>query len=83
MMLDNYLKIAKQRQQLVINYHVLPELDRAIGQLISVFYTPVSRAMILACLEHTRLAGDRVLIAATLKPYLDRLLAINILISIG
>jgi SNF2 family DNA or RNA helicase len=83
MMSNNYLKIAKQRQQLVINYHILPELDRAIGQLISVIYTPVSRTMILTCLEHTKLAGDKPLIAATLKPYLDRLLASEILISIG
>ncbi len=82
-MSDNYLKIAKQRQQLVINYHMLPELDRAIGQLISVIYTPVSRTMILACLEHIQLAGDKSLTAATLKLYLDRLLASDILISIG
>jgi SNF2 family DNA or RNA helicase len=82
-MSDNYLKIAKQRQQLVINYHMLPELDRAIGQLISVIYTPVSRTMILTCLEHTKLAGEKPLIAATLKPYIDRLLAGEILISIG
>ena len=62
---------------------VLPELDRAIGQLISVIYTPVSRTMVLACLEHTKLAGEKSLIAATLKLYIDRLLASDILISIG
>jgi superfamily II DNA or RNA helicase len=83
MMSDNYLKIEKQRQQLVISYNSLPELDRAIGQLISVIYTPVSRTQILTCLEHTKLSGEKPLIAATLKPYLDRLLASEILVSIG
>jgi superfamily II DNA or RNA helicase len=83
MMADNYLKIEKQRQQLVINYHNLPALDRAIVQLISVIYTPVNRTQILNCLEHTKLAGDTPLIVGMLKPYLDRLLASQFLRSIG
>ena len=35
-MSDNYLKIEKQRQQLVISYNSLPELDRAIGPSLGV-----------------------------------------------
>jgi superfamily II DNA or RNA helicase len=83
MMSANYSKIENQRQQLVISYQNLAELDRSIVQLISVIYTPVSRTMILTCLEHAKISGDKPLSAATLKPFIDRLLSSQILRSIG
>ncbi len=82
-MTDNYAKIDKNRQKLAATYHSLPEPDRAIVQLISVIYRPVSRTQVLACIEYTGLCGDRPWIAATLKPYLDRLLANEMVIQNG
>jgi superfamily II DNA or RNA helicase len=79
-MTDNYLKTEKRRQQLVASYHSLPELDRTIVQLLSVVYTPVSRTSILECLNYTGLVGAKNWIAATLKPYLDRLITSELLI---
>jgi superfamily II DNA or RNA helicase len=83
MMADNYAKIDKNREKLVATYHSLPELDRAIVQLISVIYRPVSRTQVLACMEYTQLCGNKPWIAITLKPYLDRLLASDMLIPNG
>ena len=79
-MTDNYLKIEKIRQNLVASYNSLPELDRAIVQLISVIYRPVSRTIILDLLNETELCGDKRWIAVTLKPYLDRFIATDLLI---
>jgi superfamily II DNA or RNA helicase len=82
-MTDNYSKIEQQRQQIAVGYYNLPELERSIAQLMSVIYTPTSRALILTCLEQTGCWGKTLLNAVTLKPYLERLLASDILISIG
>ena len=82
-MADNYAKIEKNREKLVAIYHSLPELDRAIVQLISVIYRPVGRTQVLACMEYTQLCGNKPWIAITLKPYLDRLLANELLIMNG
>lgn len=79
-MTDNYLKIERTRQKLVDSYNSLPELDRAIVQLISVIYRPVSRTIILELLNETELCGDKRWIALTLKPYLDRFIANDLLI---
>jgi SNF2 family DNA or RNA helicase len=79
-MTDNYLKIEKTRQKLVASYNSLPELDRVIVQLISVIYRPVSRTLILDLLNETELCGDKRWIAVTLKPYLDRFIANDLLI---
>jgi superfamily II DNA or RNA helicase len=77
---ENYLKIEKQRDRLVASYQGLPELDRAIVQLFSVIYTPITRTLCLDCLIQAELWGDKPWQAVTLKPYLDRLIASDLLI---
>jgi superfamily II DNA or RNA helicase len=80
MMTENNLKIENQRERLVASYQSLPELDRSIVQLFSLIYTPISRTLCLECLIQADLWGDQPWQAVTLKPYLDRLLASDLLI---
>jgi superfamily II DNA or RNA helicase len=80
MITENYLKIEKQRDRLVASYQALPELDRTIVQLFSVIYTPITRALCLDCLLLAEIWGDKPWQVATLKPYLDRLVASDLLI---
>ncbi len=80
MITENYLKIEKQREGLVTIYRGLPELDRAIVQLFSVIYTPITKSLYLDCLEYSGLWQGKSLTALTLKPYLDRLIVSNLLI---
>ncbi len=81
MITENYLKIEKQRDRLVASYQSLAELDRAIVQLFSVIYTPITRTLCLDCLVTAKLWGDKSWQAVTLKPYLDRLIASDLLIT--
>jgi SNF2 family DNA or RNA helicase len=83
MMNDNSANIKDRRDRLVVSYQSLPELDRAIVQLMSVIYRPVSRTQVLACLEHTKLCGSKSLNVSTLKPYLDRLIGSGLLVANG
>jgi SNF2-related domain/Helicase conserved C-terminal domain len=81
MITENYSKIEKQRQKLVATYESLVELDQSIVQLFSVIYTPVSRSLFFECFQKTKLWGLNPLTAAALKPYLDRLITTDLLIS--
>jgi superfamily II DNA or RNA helicase len=80
MMTENYLIIEKKRERLVASYRSLPEVDRSIVQLFSVIYTPITRTLYLECLQQTGLWGLKPLVAAVLKPYLDRLCTQDLLI---
>ena len=80
---NNYANIEKRRDRLVEAYRSLPELDRTIVQLMSVIYRPVSRTQVLGCLEHSKLCGSKTLNTSTIKPYLDRLIAIDLLVANG
>jgi superfamily II DNA or RNA helicase len=79
MMTETYLKIEKTRDRLVAVYHSLVEIDRSIVQLFSVIYTPVSRTLFFECFQETGLWGLKPLTIVALKPYLDRLLASDLL----
>jgi superfamily II DNA or RNA helicase len=79
MMTEKYVKIEKQRDRLVASYQSLPEFERTIVQLFSVIYTPITRTLCLDCLIQAELWGDKPWQAATLKPYLDRLIASDLL----
>jgi SNF2-related domain/Helicase conserved C-terminal domain len=81
MITENYSKIEKQRQKLAATYQSLVELDQSIVQLFSVIYTPVSRNLFFECFQKTKLWGLNPLTAAALKPYLDRLITTDLLIS--
>ena len=78
---SNYLKIEKTRQKLVANYQSLPEIDRSIVQLISIIYRPVSRSTVLEFLNETKLCGSKIWIPVSLKPYLDRLIVLDLLMQ--
>jgi SNF2 family DNA or RNA helicase len=80
MITENNLKIEKHRQKLVAVYHSLSEVDRSIVQLFSVIYTPITRTLCLDCLLEVDLLGNKPWQAATLKPYLDRLLVSDMLV---
>jgi hypothetical protein len=80
MMTENYLKIEKTRDRLVAVYQSLVEIDRAIVQLFSVIYTPVTRTLFHECFQQAGLAESRPITAVALKPYLDRLMVSDLLI---
>jgi hypothetical protein len=80
MMTETYLKIEKTRDRLVAVYQSLVEIDRSIVQLFSVIYTPVTRTLFFECFQQTGLWGLKPLTPVTLKLYLDRLLASDLLI---
>ena len=79
MMTETYLKIEKTRDRLVAVYQSLVGIDRSIVQLFSVIYTPVTRTLFFECFQQTGLWGLKPLTAVALKPYLDRLLASDLL----
>jgi hypothetical protein len=74
---------AKLRMQYLANYHKLPSLERRMLQLFSVIYEPVSRATFVECFNQAAFKDEKkkpvYLTAATLKPYIERLLALNLL----
>lgn len=74
---------ADQRAKLAAIYHALPPLEQEIVQLFSVVYEPVSRTTFVSCLSPAgiRDKGGKSFVNKTLKPFLDRLLAENILVQ--
>jgi hypothetical protein len=83
MMTDNHAKIEKQRQVLVTTYQSLAEFDRSVVQLMSLIYTAIGKTPVLSMLEQTGLFDRLTLNAVMFKPVIDRLLASQMLISIG
>jgi hypothetical protein len=75
--------ITNHRQQIVAAYRKLTALEQKMVQLFSVIYEPVSRTLFLNCWN--QVAGQtkqgKTLNAPTLKPYIDRLIADEILIQ--
>jgi superfamily II DNA or RNA helicase len=73
----------KLQGQYLANYRKLPSLERYILQLFSVIYEPVSRATFLECLNKAAFKDEKkkpvYLTVTTLKPYIERLLALNLL----
>ncbi|KAM3093659.1 DEAD/DEAH box helicase [Phormidesmis sp. 146-12] len=84
-MTDSQPNLTELRQQLIENYQNLAAPDRAIVQLLSVIYEPVSRTAFLNCVNHTgtRDARDKAFVSSTLKVYLDRLLESQLIIQQG
>jgi hypothetical protein len=74
---------AKLRTQYLASYRKLPGLERQMLQLFSVAYEPVSRATFVECFNQTAFKDEKkklvCLTAATLKPYIEKLLALNLL----
>jgi superfamily II DNA or RNA helicase len=69
------------RERLIENYQSLSVSEQKIVQLFSVIYEPVSRTAFLSCLNHTGTLDKRekLFVSSTLKVYLDRLLATQLL----
>lgn len=83
MIATDYATVAERRSKLVAAYRQLPELERQMVQLFSVIYEPISRTIFLECLNFLGVKDEsgRTFFAKTLKPYLDRLIAAEILIQ--
>ena len=82
-MISNTPDLEQSRLQLVTVYRKLPSLEQVMVQLFSVIYEPVSRSLLLSCWNHLA-ASDRdikTLIASTIKPYIDRLLELGVLVQ--
>lgn len=73
----------KLRTQLVEGYQKLSPLEQAIVQLFSVIYEPVSRAAFAICLNQIGVhnKNDKPFTQQTLKPYIERLLEVGLLIQ--
>ncbi|MDX2240660.1 MAG: DEAD/DEAH box helicase [Leptolyngbyaceae cyanobacterium bins.302] len=72
-----------QRNQLVEVYFKLPPVEQMMTQLFSVFYTPVNRTTVLACLSQmkaTDLQG-KAFTTQTLKPHIDHLIETGVLVQ--
>jgi hypothetical protein len=63
-------------------YRKLPTLERYILQLFSVIYEPINRANFVECFNKAAFKDGKKLVhltTVTLKPYIERLLALNLL----
>jgi hypothetical protein len=76
---------AKLRIQYLASYRKLPSLERHMRQLFSVMYEPVSRATFVECFNQTAFKDEKkkqvCFTAATLKPYIEKLLASSLLLQ--
>jgi len=73
------------RSQLVKVYRSLPPLEQVMVQLFSVIYEPVSRALLINCWNHLGEPekGGKHFSAPSIKPYIDRLIELNVLVQHG
>jgi superfamily II DNA or RNA helicase len=73
------------RQLLIRRYHQMPSLEQTMVQLFSVMYEPVSRATYTLCLTQLGItdSSGRPFNNQTLKPYIDRLLALEVITQSG
>jgi superfamily II DNA or RNA helicase len=73
----------EQRQRLVKRYQLVSPLEQDILQLCSVMYLPMSRVVILRCVNQSNLLdrNKRGFTTTTLKPVLDKLLEEELLIQ--
>lgn len=85
MMIDSSANPEQVRSLLVKAYQKLPSLEQVIVQLFSVIYEPVSRALFISCLNHLKPAerNHQHFTNPSIKPYIDRLLEMNLLIQQG
>ncbi|QZZ22946.1 DEAD/DEAH box helicase [Leptothermofonsia sichuanensis E412] len=77
------INAAKIREQLSEAYHGLRPLEQLMVQLFSVIYEPVSRATFVICLNdtQTRNIDDKPFTQQSLKPFIDRLLKLGVLVQ--
>lgn len=73
------------RRQLVEAYRKLPDLEQRIVQLFSVIYEPVNRTSLMLCLNQLGAedAQGKPFTNPTLKPYIDRLLDLGLLVQMA
>ncbi len=77
---------AENLRQLVLRrYHQMPPLEKTLVQLFSVIYEPVSRATYILCLNQLGItdSSGRPFNNQTFKPYIDRLLALEVITQSG
>jgi SNF2 family DNA or RNA helicase len=76
---------AKIRDRLVDIYCELSPLEQLMMQLFSVIYEPISRASFALCLNQVGAQdkNGKLFTAQTLKPHIDRLLEVGLLVQTG
>lgn len=79
------LEPERVRHQLVKVYRSLPPLEQLMVQLFSVIYEPVSRALLINCWNYLsgQERGDKHFTVPSVKPYIDRLIELNVLVQQG
>ncbi|MBW4607297.1 MAG: DEAD/DEAH box helicase [Hassallia sp. WJT32-NPBG1] len=82
-MTDSEADNQKLQTQLAQTYRQLPPLEEKIVQLFSVIYEPINRTSFLDCLNYigARDQNYKPFTNATLKPYIDGLLAAGLLVQ--
>jgi superfamily II DNA or RNA helicase len=80
---DSHLDHIKIRGQLIEAYRQLPPLEQQIVQLFSVIYESIARTTFLECLNRLGSKDEKgkTFSAATLKPYLEKLMAVGLLLQ--
>lgn len=75
--------LVKLRNQIADVYYELTPLEQLMVQLFSVIYAPVSRTSFVECLNKTgaRHPNGNWFTAPTIKPYIDRLLELEVLVQ--
>jgi Helicase conserved C-terminal domain len=75
--------IPQFRAQLNREFHQLPPLEEKIIQLLSVFYEPISRTLLLESLNFigARDSNYKSFVSSTLRPYIEGLLAKNLIVQ--
>ncbi|WP_254721978.1 hypothetical protein [Kovacikia minuta] len=82
---DSSVDSAKTRDRLIDLYYDLSPLEQLMVQLFSVIYEPISRASFALCLNQigAQDKNGKLFTAQTLKPYIDRLLELGLLVQGG
>ncbi|MGA7937182.1 MAG: ATP-dependent helicase, partial [Kovacikia sp.] len=82
---DISVDTAKVRDRLIDSYYELSSLEQLMVQLFSVIYEPISRASFVLCLNQVGAQdkNGKLFTATTLKPFIDRLLELGLLVQGG
>jgi superfamily II DNA or RNA helicase len=84
-MVQASLNAEQVRQHLVNTYRKLPSLEQVMVQMFAVIYEPVSRTLFVSCWNYLgeQDRSGKHLTPPTSKPYIDRLIALGVLIQGG
>ena len=84
-MFNSYPNSPQIRSKLTQIYQKLPEKEKQMVRLFSVIYEPVNRTAFLSCLTPSGIKDEKekAFNSKTLKPYLDRLISLGLILQEG